>query len=154
MKPTSLKLIQGTARPDRNNPNEPQPAKPARVPSPPGHLGKIAKAEWRRTASKLHDLGLLTLVDTEMLAQYCKAVEEERECCGRLARWNLQHPEHPNVMKTGTGSFKSHPWVLQRDVARKRILEFAREFGMSPAARPRVSGMISAPKASKFDQFK
>jgi P27 family predicted phage terminase small subunit len=156
-KPTALKLIQGTARKDRVSANEPKPEKPARVPPPPKGLGKIGQAEWRRTAKHLHGLNLLTVVDTEMLFQYCKAVELERQATGYLAKWNLDHPDHPNLIKINavTGiSYRTHPWVLQRDTARKAVLDFAKEFGMSPSSRTRVEGMVQAPKANKFDQYK
>jgi|GEM_PF-3314011 len=43
-KPSGLKLVTGTDRADRANPDEPQPD--AACPKPPDHLGNEARVEW------------------------------------------------------------------------------------------------------------
>jgi P27 family predicted phage terminase small subunit len=154
-KPTALKLITGEKRPSRLNPNEPKPKKLVKTPSPPPHLGKIAKAEWRRVAKPLHSLGLLSIIDMEILAQYCKAVQDEREACGRLAHYNMNNVEHPNLLPPGrAGTYTTHPYVHHRNEARKQIAVFAREFGMTPSARSRVQGAVPKNTGNKFDRFK
>jgi len=43
--------------------DEPQPDKPAKLPSAPKHLCPVARKEWRRIGKELHSMGLVTKVD-------------------------------------------------------------------------------------------
>ena len=56
-KPTKLKLLQGTARPDRMPKNEPQPE--AGMPARPGWLAPAAKREWSECLKPQCVLGFL-----------------------------------------------------------------------------------------------
>jgi P27 family predicted phage terminase small subunit len=141
-KPTALKLIQGTHRKDRAAPNEPKPKQTARVPSPPAEMGKIAKNEWKRIASELHDMGVLTRIDTKALANYCQAYEDMLTARGLLHGWNLANPDQINVQKSMTGVIKTHPYLVQMREARLDMMKFAAEFGLTPSSRSRVSAKV------------
>ena len=72
--PTHLKVLRGNPghqalRPER----EPDYEAAADIPEPPAFLMPVAKDEWRRIATGLYHLGLLTLVDENPLAAYCQA---------------------------------------------------------------------------------
>lgn len=137
-KPTALKLIQGNPGKRKVNKKEPQPAQGGRVPSPPAELGKMAKAEWKRIAKELHDMGVLTRIDTKTLANYCQAYEDMKIARGLLAKWNLANPNSPNQIVTGGGMVRSHPLVQQIRDHRKDMMAFAAEFGLTPSSRSRV----------------
>ena len=64
-KPSGLKLITGTDRADRGNPDEPQP-QPA-CPEPPDHLKAEARSEWTRVSHQLNALGILSEMDRAAL---------------------------------------------------------------------------------------
>jgi P27 family predicted phage terminase small subunit len=138
-KPTALKLIQGTHRKDRAVANEPKPKASARVPAPPGELGKMAKNEWRRIAKELHAMGVLTRIDTKGLANYCQAYDDMLTARGLLHAWNLANPDSINVVKSMTGNIKTHPYLSQMREARIDMMRFAAEFGLTPSSRSRVS---------------
>ena len=70
-KPTILKLVTGTAKPGRLNPDEPQPD--IQIPTAPHHLSKYAREEWNRIAPILEDMGLVSESDRSALAMYCQA---------------------------------------------------------------------------------
>ncbi len=70
-KPSNLKLVQGTFRPDRASGDEPKP-RPL-VPDPPPGMDYYALRAWRRLAPILERLGLLTEADTEMFISLCDA---------------------------------------------------------------------------------
>src|SRR5262245_35527103 len=69
--PTHLKVVRGTLRNSRVNPNEPE-ATPC-LPSPPGFLDNRAVEEWHRVAPDLYRLGLLSELDVGPLAAYCQS---------------------------------------------------------------------------------
>ena len=142
-KPTALKLIQGTAHRNkaRLNPNEPQPQKFVRPPGPPKHLSAEAKAEWRRVVKELHATGVLTKIDVTALANYCMAFSDMIRAKGLLEQWNRDNPKLIDVQETMGGMWKTHPYVLQLREARRDMMRFAQEFGLTPASRTRVSGV-------------
>lgn len=100
-KPTALKLLQKTARPDRMK-NEPKP--PVRAPSCPTWLHREAKREWRRLSPLLVKLGLLTDLDRSSLSAYCQS----------YARWYEAEKlivEEGMYFETGSGYKQVHPAV-------------------------------------------
>ncbi|MFK5282759.1 P27 family phage terminase small subunit, partial [Lacticaseibacillus paracasei] len=70
-KPLQLKIVQGTTRSDRDNPDQPEPE--IVIPDPPHHLSKHAREEWNRMAPILFDMGLIAESDRAAFAMYCQA---------------------------------------------------------------------------------
>src|SRR5690348_12747418 len=73
-KPTALKILQGTARRDRMNVDEPKLA-PAPIAPPRGMTGR-AKQEWIRLCALLVTAGVITVGDTSTFESYCRLVAE------------------------------------------------------------------------------
>lgn len=140
-KPTILKIVTGTARPDRIKPDEPKPN--IQIPSCPPGLSPGAKTEWRRIAPILEDQGLLSNMDRACLAAYCET----------YARWikSLREIQKGGeVIKTPNGSLQISPWVSIARNAEKEIRQFSSEFGMTPASRSKVSA--TDPKDKQVDK--
>jgi P27 family predicted phage terminase small subunit len=145
-KPTALKLLQGTHRPDRAPKNEPKPK--IEKPTCPAWLSKVAKAEWRRVSGDLVKLGLLSKLDRSALAAYCEAYAEWR-AMEELLR------EVGRTQESESGYVLVRPEVATRNQAAARMKAFLAEFGMSPAARTRVEAEAHAePTGSAFDRFR
>lgn len=128
-KPSALKVIQGTFRPDRAPANEPKPEVVA--PEAPKLLTKDARAEWDRLVPQLLELGLLSAIDRDQLAGYCAA----------LAVWAQAERDikkHGAIIKTPFG-LKNNPAVMNRFKAWEHIRRFGALFGLSPADRTRVN---------------
>ncbi len=152
-KPTALKLIEGTYRKDRAPKHEPKPKQTAQVPSAPSYLGTKAKSEWKRIAKELHDMGVLTRIDTKTLANYCQAYDDMLTARGLLEAHNLANPTSHNVLRTVGGMVRTHPYMIQMREHRKDMMAFAAEFGLTPASRSRVSAKM--PNADDdWDEFK
>ena len=151
-KPTALKLIQGTARKDRMNKNEPKPTPTARIPSPPYHLGTKAKSEWRRIVKELHATGILTRIDLKVFAAYCQAFDDMVTAQGLLRKWNMDNPTKQNVFVSPAGNMTSHPLMLQARQHRQDMIRAAQECGLTPASRTRVAAAGDAAKG-EFDDF-
>lgn len=151
-KPTALKLIAGNPGKRPLPTNEPKPKQSNRVPSPPTELGKKAAAEWRRVAKELHDLGVLTRIDTKALANYCQAYDDMLTARGLLQNWNMLNPDQINVQRSLTGVVKTHPYVQQIREARLDMMRFAAEFGLTPSSRSRVS-VKGADQSNEWEGF-
>ena len=128
-KPTALKLVQGTARPDRENVNEPKPE--VAIPEPPPNLTGEALAEWNRLSVELYNLGMLTKVDRAALAAYCVL----------WARWvdaEARINEQTLVLKSKDGQPYQNPFLGIANRALEMMRKYASEFGLTPASRSRV----------------
>jgi phage terminase small subunit len=73
--PSHMRLVRGN--PGKRAPmSELRPHPVEAIPEPPAFLLEEAKAEWRRVAPELVELGSLTTLDLRPFAVYCQA-------CGR-----------------------------------------------------------------------
>ena len=136
--PTKLKVLKGTQRADRVNPDEPMPD--PNIPEAPDFLSKDALIEWGRITAQLSKLGLLTDMDMVALALYCQA-------WGRIVKYEKIVAEKGELYKTQNGNIQLSPamWVVNK--AYEQVHKFLTEFGMSPASRPKVSAEKQGEKA-------
>jgi P27 family predicted phage terminase small subunit len=136
-----MKLI--TGNPGRR-PVATPPRPPATLPQCPAHLSKLAKAEWKRLAPQLHELGLLTALDRPALALYCQSWARWVEAEQQLAADGLTVPSRGGVLK-------ANPWVAIVARAQQDMHRLAAEFGMTPLARQRVK--VEPPRPDPFDDL-
>jgi P27 family predicted phage terminase small subunit len=132
-KPARLKLIDGNPG-KRPIGREPQP--PASQPTCPAHLSPTAKAEWKRLARMLNQIGVLTQADRAVLAAYCQAY-------GRWVEAERKLKETPPLLKTPAGYVQQSPWL---SIANKQIELMTRlmaEIGLTPSARSRLAVQVS-----------
>lgn len=122
-KPTVLKLVQGTARPDRVPTNEPKPLPIA--PDPPPGLDRYGREAWNRLAPLLERQGLLTEDDAEVFWTFCQTWSQLRKAVRELNRMNPRDEDYRKVAVTVEN-------------ARKDLRLLAVEFGLTPAARSRI----------------
>jgi len=143
-KPTALKVVQGTNRKDRTNPNEPKPE--TNIPSCPSHLNADAKREWKRITKELAKMNLVTEFDRSALAAYCLAygtwVEAERGI-----------KKDGMIAVTPNGLLQQSAWLQIRNKALEQLHKYAVEFGFTPASRSKVSVMEKEPEADPLNEF-
>lgn len=128
-KPTMAKILAGTYRPDRAVVDEPMPAPSAL--DPPPELRAAERRVWSEIAPKLIRHGLLTELDRGALGRFC-AAKVEYETARRKIR------SSGGAVLVVNGARQRNPWIRIRDDAAKTLAEIGREFGMSPAARPKL----------------
>jgi len=125
-KPTSLKVLHGTARPDRINGDEPKPQPIAG--DKPASMDYYAEKAWDYLAPKLEKLGVLTEIDGPLFALFCEA----------YGRWERARRRLQAAMKTG-----DNDKIRQAEVSVEKAEQSARllagEFGIGAAARSRLS---------------
>lgn len=130
-KPTALKRLQGNPGKRALPAGEPQPAAGG-VPAVPRWLSEEGKREWRRLAGRLWRAGLLTEADHDGLAMYC-------ETFATWKRAEAQVRAKGEVVRTAGGNVIQNPYLSIANRAKRDALVLAREFGMTPAARTRIS---------------
>jgi len=152
-KPSGLKLVEGTFRGDRINPDEPK--YDTEIPDPPDILSADALIEWNRITPFLETMGLIAQVNLSTLAQYCQV----------YARWLVAERAIAKPAKDGGGEvvkdvvfnksgqqmevLHKSPWV---DISLKCVQEcrrLANEFGMTPASAGKVNAKPKTPKEKK-----
>ena len=134
-KPTNLKLIQGTYRPDRANPSEPKPR--AVVPPCPKFLQGEARKQYQKTAKKLARIGLMTELDDMALSMLCQAWVEYLEATDQVKKSGM-------LVKSPNGFPVLNPYLIAGNQALKKVRALLAEFGMTPGSRSRISAAATA----------
>ena len=127
--PTALKMLEGNPGKRPLNVNEPIPPKgDIKCPS---WLLPEAKKEWKRLASSLEAMGVLTMADLTAFAGYCQA----------YARWKEAEEfitQHGSIFKTPSGYVQQVPQVSIAQQNLKIMQSFCSDFGLTPATRARI----------------
>lgn len=151
-KPTQLKVVSGTARPDRENKAEPKVK--VSIPSVPSHLSAEAKAEWRRVCKEMHQAGILSELDRGGLAAYCQAYGRWVQAEQALARMADRDKVNYGLMiKTTSGNAIQNPLVGSANKAMADMVKYAAEFGMTPSARSRITALERGEDDDPFAKF-
>jgi len=158
-KPTNLKVLEGTFRKDRANPDEPE--YPIEIPGCPPQLSKAGKAEWRRIVPLLEAAGLISKVSRAELAAYCAfyarwiKAEKEIEKDGEMIKVaDMQKGSEPYPRDKETGEliyfiYRKNPWLDISFQCAAEMRKFASGFGLSPASKTKVKATI--PKKEVVD---
>lgn len=143
-KPTPLKILSGM-RPQRVNPNEPQPV--PGVPDCPADLTALGRAKWDHLCSVLQRMGILSISDADALHIYCVTFE----------RWMLARID---IKKTGMtvptpgGGIKSNPSVTIEALSSRMMLSILLQFGLTPSARSQIRlGGAADARGDDLDAF-
>lgn len=127
--PTAIKVLEGNPGKRPLNKNEPRPDKKA--PPCPKWLDKEAKREWKRLASKLELMGVLTEVDMAAFAGYC-------QCYSRWKENEEFISKNGSLVRTPSGYWMQVPQVSIAQQYLKQMGRYAEQFGLTPAARSRI----------------
>ena len=149
-KPTELKKLGGTAQPSRLNPLEPVPE--VALGLPPDWLSATAKEYWSEIGGLLLQMKIVSYGDsaalmllTDVLAEWC-AVRRLIKRKGRT---------YENITESGL-IIKARPEVAMESDLWRRAKTMLIEFGLTPAARSKVSALGSTeekdPLAALLDE--
>ena len=145
--PPTMKDLKGTRRPDRENPDRPQPGRATDF-SPPAHLDEIAAAEYVSKAELLDRLGVFKEGDSMALAAYADA----------YSRWVhaskvvQMSKDKGYLIKGKRNEVMRNPALIVVNSALDQMYKFLTEFGLTPASRARVKA-DSESKVSEWDMF-
>lgn len=152
-KPTQLKIVQGTARPDRMNEDEPVP--PAGDIVPPAWLKKRARRLWAEMSPILMQMGVLTTADVQAFAVLCETQAEFIEARADVAKRGTEI-ERTRYGKDGMPfvETRDNPSVRIASDAGKRVKAMMVEFGMSPSSRSRVKATPAPKEKSALEKLR
>ncbi|MBL1438348.1 MAG: phage terminase small subunit P27 family [Rhodobacteraceae bacterium] len=131
-KPTHLKAVQGTTRKDRANPNEPVAS--TEIPVAPNYLSASAVEKFAQLCAILEGMGVASRDDTDalaMLASILIEIEEDVILLEDLGAFYVPSKE--------SGIVRAHPAVARLATNRQRAQALLNEFGLTPAARSKVT---------------
>lgn len=154
--PTHLRLLRGNPGHQKINriENEPQPVIDPAVPPAPTFLVGYALEEWERMAAELHRLKLLSVIDIHPLAAYCQAFGIWRSAVEAFTEIAKRDPVmHGLMIKAASGTALQNPVLLTMRQAANDMVRYAAEFGLTPAARSRISSLDVDDPQSKFGRL-
>ena len=126
-KPEHLKVVEGTARPDREHPAPEFPA-PDSLEGPDWLVGDEATAEWKRLVELLQPVRVFTEADRTMLGHACNLH-------GKLVRM-----------------YRAQEAPTASQLAQLRYLYT--EFGLTPASRSRAGQVGGEQGLDRWSKFK
>lgn len=157
-KPTELKVVQGNPGRVKNlGVNEPKPKK-VQGARPPKWMSPAARRVWREMAPRLELLGLLTVLDVNMLARYCDVFVKwalERDFLDKHGS-TYQVFYEPTEEDLALGVEPRLKYTAQYPAANlyhqfgKELTRLETQFGMSPASRASVKVIMPEDKKKEI----
>lgn len=139
-KPDHLKLVSGTAQPCRMNPDAPVPS--SALPDAPEWLSKRGAELFEQLVGIVGEMGVGSASDSAMLAMAASRLEEVEICTAIIedgGRTFISAASYDEEGRLVSQQIKGHPVVAQRSEAMRHAQSLLVEFGLSPAARSKVS---------------
>ncbi len=128
--PDHLKVVTGTDRPDRMNPDQPVVAKG--VTTAPGLLSSRGAEIFMRLMATLDGMGIASPADQDNLSMLAQRLEQ-------VELLTVTIEDSGFTYQTDAGLWKARPEVAMRSEAMRHAQSLLSEFGLSPAARSKVS---------------
>jgi P27 family predicted phage terminase small subunit len=157
-KPTAIQIVEGDPRRLGKNKlqeklaHEPNPS--VGLPPCPRHLEGYARGAWNRWRKQLQAMDWDRSPDAQALECACQAYQDVAGCYKLLKK---QGRVVPRQARDAAGNWvvvglMTHPAVRQRNQAMMILKAFCDEFGLTPAARTRLS--VEAPDDEEDDLMK
>ncbi len=109
---------------------------PSGRPDRPDWLDDDAKAVWGRLVPQLESMGVLTRIDANALARYCRLWTRWRKTEAFIDQRGEMYP-----LKDESGKvkyFQQWPQVAIANKLAQQLTRLEQEFGMTPSARARI----------------
>lgn len=120
---------------------------PTGTPDCPDWLDDQAKAAWDEIVPLLQDMGILTRIDGNALARYCRLWSRWRKMEAFIEEKGEMYP-----LRAEDGSvkyFQQWPQVAIANKLAQQLTRLEQEFGLTPSARTR----IHVDRPTEFDEF-
>jgi P27 family predicted phage terminase small subunit len=128
-----------------------EPKGPPGTPKCPSWLDKDAKAAWRQIVPMLEQMGVLTRIDVNALARYCRLWSRWRR-----AEKFIEEKGEVYTLRDEKGNVRCVQQFPQVGIANKLAQQLTRleqEFGMTPSARTRIQITPVAQPSSKKNWY-
>ncbi|RKF16913.1 phage terminase small subunit P27 family [Roseovarius spongiae] len=132
--PDQLKIIAGTARPDRMNPDAPDAN--IGTASAPEWLSERASELFAQLSATLLGMGIASPDDQAALAMLASRLEEVEICTAVIEGAGRTYS---TTATSGDKLIRARPEVAMRNEAMRHAQSLLSDFGLTPAARSKVS---------------
>jgi P27 family predicted phage terminase small subunit len=146
-KPTHLKVVAGTVRKHRENPDEPKTK--GGWPTAPAWLSSRAAQIFEETCAHMDGMGTLSEEWANVIADYASCVEEIELTTAVIEDVGRTYTTHT---QSGDTMFRPRPEVAMRSDAMKRAQALRAELGLGPASKSKV-GARKKNEANRFTQI-
>ena len=147
--PTKILELRGSKK-AKSRPNEPKPDRGR--PRCPAWLKGNAKSEWKKLVEMTDRMGILTKVDGNALARYCRLWQRWRKAEDFIEEHGDQYPVKDN--KGRTVGFRIFPSAKVASILCVELRRLECEFGLTPASRTRISSEATQAGASVAEPHK
>jgi len=137
MKPTIVKIRQGTDRADRINKNEPA-YEPLHNPQCLNELDEEGRKEWDKIYPLLMGNGLATEADERLLVEWCRIISKLKYLNDKITNETMVVKKN----QTAGLNFVINPYIKLYELYFNKMILLSAKFGLSPADRTRI-GMPS-----------
>ena len=144
-KPSHLKIVSGTARPDRMNNAEPKFGAPLDL-SAPSELDRLAREKWDELAPILAGAGVIKSADMDNLSAFCRAYSRWRRAEESVDKEGI-------VVIGGNGAMQKNPALTAVNEALRQMAMFGSSLGLDPSSRQRVMGKKPEGEGNPFADF-
>lgn len=154
-KDKSLKVMSGKLSITKENLNGGSDANIVRfeAPSPPEHLTADQLKIWHKTVELVKHLNILEKIDVAVLGAYCTAFCLWRDAQDRLMSIK-EHDDYYMITEGATGRLVAHPLLAISRQAQADMVAYAKEMGMTPSVRMRMTMPEPPPAANPFSKLK
>ena len=150
-KPTKLKELQGTLKPERVIENEMSVSLVQDIPPPPNWLTEIGRDEWTKVCGELYNKRMLHQIDLRLIEAYCNAMALHIE-----TEIMLREKGRIQVFKNTDGTVKHTQAVPFQKIANDaldRALKLATQFGFTPSARTTIQQPTFVQQNNEYNFF-
>lgn len=140
-KPTARHELEGTARADRMNPDEPTPSE--ELPVAPRGLSRAEKVHFNTIVDRLHELGYASKSHTETILTLARRLAEADVYSRTL---NKKGYSYESMTESGGVIVRMRPEVAARSEAMRHAQSLLAELGLTPASSAKVTKPKRTPK--------
>ena len=133
--PTTLKVLKGNPGQRRLPENEPKPKPATGELKAPAWMNSDGKKMWKRLASQMQRIGLLTEADLESFTMLCQSYGDYVEGVKDMKK-NGKYCTYTN--KAGAENEVERPVARATHRAYERYKSLCAEFGLTPASRSKI----------------
>ena len=116
-------------------------------------LTALAREEWDRVAHQLEAMGIAAPIDEVTVAAYCECFSRWRTAEEIIRVSSIEDPAKGLLGTTANGTSFQAAIVGIANAARKDLLKFAAELGLTPTSRARFDAVPMDPSDTAANEY-
>lgn len=147
--PTKLRVVRGNPSKRELAENEVEPEQIAEAAEPIIKLNKKEREKWDRITGNLQAVGLLTVMDMDMLGRYCKMLTRFDILSNYIQQHGTIGKRRNQFGEFEVSSTQFNQWTKLNS----ELIRIELQFGFSPSARSGIIGPLKDDTKSEWEKF-